>query len=195
MSAMPDNSYRSVLVCTQADGTALASSTTTTSLLPASAKTKIWPLFCRNAEKILKVTAHGRISTVVTTPGTLTLAVRFTDSAATAVDVFSSGAMTLNTTAQTNTPWILEAYMHVRALGSAATLFGWGRWTSHAVIGSAAIGTGGASTQLLPYNAAPAVGTAFNATLENQVDLMGTWTVNSASNSITCHSFILESVN
>lgn len=192
---MPDSSYRSVLVCNQADGTALASSTTPTSLLPASAKTKLWPLYCRNTEKILKVTAHGRISTVVTTPGTLTLAVRFIDSAATSVDVFTSGAMTLNVTAQTNTPWILEAYLHVRSLGSAATIFGWGRWTSHAVIGSSAIGTAGAGTQMLPYNAAPAVGTAFNATLENQVDLFGTWSVNNASNSITCHSFIVESVN
>jgi hypothetical protein len=174
---MPDSSYRSVLVCNQADGTALASSTTPTSLLPASAKTKLWPLYCRNTEKILKVTAHGRISTVVTTPGTLTLAVRFIDSAATSVDVFTSGAMTLNIVAQTNTPWIMEAYLHVRSLGSAATTFGWGRWTSHAVIGSSAIGTAGAGTQMLPYNAAPAVGTAFNATLENQIDLFGTWSV------------------
>lgn len=192
---MPDNSYRSVFACTQADGSALASSTTATSLLPSSAKMKLWAGYCRNAEKILKVTAHGRISTVVTTPGTLTLDVRFIDSAATTVSVFSSGAMTLNTTAQTNTPWILEAYMHVRALGSTATLFGWGRWTSHAVIGSPAIGVGPAGSQLLPYNAAPAVGTAFNATLENQVDVFGTWSVNSASNSITLHSFILESLN
>jgi hypothetical protein len=192
---MPDNSWRSVLVCTQADGSALTNTTTATSLLPSSAKHKIWPLYCKNAEKVLKITAHGRISTVVTTPGTLTLDVRFIDSAATTVSVFTSGAMTLNTTAQTNTPWILEAYMHVRALGSTATLFGWGRWTSHAVIGSSAIGTAGAGTQMLPYNAAPAVGTAFNATLENQIDLFGTWSIANASNSITLHNFIVESMN
>jgi len=192
---MPDNSYESVLISTQADGSALASSTAATSLLPTSAKTKIWPLFCRNPEKILRITAHGRISTLVTTPGTLTLELRFIDSAATTVSVFSSGAMTLNTTAQTNTPWILTVYAHVRALGSTATLFGYGTWTSHAVIGSSAIGTAGAGTQMLPYNAAPAVGTAFNATLENQIDLFGTWSVNSASNSITLHNFIVESLN
>lgn len=192
---MPDNSYESVLVATQADGSALSSSTTPTSLLPASAKTKIWPLFCRTPEKILRFTAHGRISTLVTTPGTLTIALRFIDSAATSVDVFSSGAMTLNTTAQTNTPWIMQGHLIVRAVGSSATLFGFGTFTSHAVIGSSAIGTAGAQTQMLPYNAAPAVGTAFNATLENQIDLFATWSVNSASNSITLHNFYVESLN
>jgi hypothetical protein len=192
---MPDNSYESVLVCTQADGSALTNSTTPTSLLPASAKTKIWPLYCRSPEKILRITAHGRISTVVTTPGTLTLALRFIDSAANSVDVVSSGAMTLNTTAQTTTPWILELWAHVRALGSTGTLFGYGRFQSHAVIGSSAIGTAGAGTQMLPYNSAPAVGTAFNATLENQIDLFATWSVANASNSITLHNFIVESLN
>jgi hypothetical protein len=192
---MPDNSYRSVLVSNQADGSALSNTTTATSLLPSGAKTKIWPLFCRNTEKILKITAHGRISTVVTTPGTLTLDLRFIDSAATTVSVFTSGAMTLNTTAQTNTPWILEVYAHVRSLGSTATLFGYGTWRSHAVIGSSAIGTAGAGTQMLPYNTAPAVGTAFNATLENQIDLFATWSVANASNSITLHNFLVESLN
>lgn len=192
---MSNNSYESVLISTQTDGSALTNTTTPTSLLPTSALTKIWPLFCRNPEIVLKMTAHGRISTVVTTPGTFTFDLKFTDSAATAVNVFTSGAMTLNTTAQTNTPWILEAYLHVRALGSTATLFGWGRFQSHAVIGSAAIGTGGAGVQMLPYNSAPAAGTAFNATLENKIDLFGTWSVASASNSITLHNFILESMN
>ena len=190
-----DNSYESVLISTQGDGSALTNSTTPTSLLPAAAKTKIWPLFCRNPEKILKITAHGRISTVVTTPGTLTIAARFIDSAATSVDVVSSGAMTLNTVAQTNTPWILELWAHVRALGSTATLFGYGRFQSHAVIGSAAIGTGGAGTQMLPYNAAPAVGTAFNALLENQIDLFATWSIANAANSITLHNFMVDSLN
>lgn len=192
---MPDNSYESVLITTQGDGSALSNSTSPTSLLPSGAKTKIWPSFFRTPEKAMRFTAHGRISTVVTTPGTLTLALRFIDSAATSVDVFTSGAMTLNTTAQTNTPWILQATLVCRAIGSSSTLFGFGTWTSHAVIGSSAIGTAGGGTQLLPYNTSPAVGTAFNGTLENQVDLFATWSVANASNSITLHSFLLESLN
>ena len=192
---MANNSYESVLISTQTDGSALTNTTTPTSLLPTSALTKLWPLFCRSPEIVLKLTAHGRISTVVTTPGTFTFDLKFTDSAAMAVNVFTSGAMTLNVNAQTNTPWILEAWLHVRAVGSTATLFGYGRFQSHAVIGSSAIGTAGAGTQMLPYNTAPAAGTAFKAQLENQVDLYGTWSVANASNSITLHNFLLESLN
>lgn len=192
---MPNNSYESVFGYNQADGSALASSTTPTSLLPAAAKYKLWANYFENLGKTIRITAHGRISTVVTTPGTLTLQVRLTDSAATTVSVFDSGAMTLNVTAQTNTPWILEATLVCRSVGSAGTLFGFGKWTSHAVIGSPAIGAGPAGCQILPYNAAPAVGTAFDMTLENRVDLFATWSVNSASNSITLHNFLIESMN
>ena len=192
---MPDNSYESVLITTQGDGTALSASTTRTSILPAAAKTKIWPQFFRTPEKAMRLEVHGRISTVVTAPGTLTLQLCLTDSAATAVNAFDSGAMTLNVVAQTNVHWVLKATLICRTVGSAATLFGFGTFTSHAVIGSSAIGTAGAQTQMLPYNAAPAVGTAFNATLENQVDLFATWSVNNAANSIQVHNFILESLN
>src|SRR5678809_468091 len=192
---MPKNTFESLYAYNQGDGSALASSTTPTSLLPAAAKYKLWPNYFEDLGKTLRITAHGRISTVVTTPGTLTLQVRFIDSAATTVSVFDSGAMTLNTTAQTNMHWMMEAYLVCRSVGSAGTLFGFGKWTSHAVIGSAAPTAGTAGTHLLPYNAAPAVGTAFDITLENRVDLFATWSINNASNSITLHNWLIESMN
>jgi hypothetical protein len=192
---MPSNSYESVLITAQGDGAALASSTTATSLLPASAKTKIWPNFFGSTEKMIRIWAHGRISTLVTTPGTLTLDVRFIDSAATTVVVMNGGAMTLNIVAKTNVTWWLEIIASCRLIGSSATLFGTGKWTSEAVIGAAAPTAGGAPCHLLPYNTAPAVGTAFDATLEQRIDLFGTWSVNSGSNSITLHQFMVESLN
>jgi hypothetical protein len=103
--------------------------------------------------------------------------------------------MTLNIVAKTNVPWILEMWAHCRLIGAAATLFPFGRFTSEAVIGAAAPAAGGATSHMLTYNTAPAVGTAFDATLEQRVDLFGTWSVNSGSNSITVHSFLLESLS
>ena len=190
-----NNSYESVIAYNQGDGAALTNTTTPTSLLPAAAKFKLWPNYFESLGKTIKLTAHGRISTVVTTPGTLTLQARFTDSAAATVSVFDSGAMTLNATAQTNVPWILEVIMMCRSVGSAGTLFGFGTWRSHAVIGSAAPTVGTAGTHMLPYNTAPAAGTAFDMTLENRMDLFATWSVANASNSITLHSFLIESMN
>ena len=189
------NSYEAVFAYNQGDGAALSGSTTPTSLLPAAAKYKLWANYFENLGKTIKLTAHGRISTVATTPGTLTLQARFTDSTPTTVSVFDSGAMTLNVNAQTNVHWMLEVYMICRSVGSAATLFGFGRFQSHAVIGSPAPTAGGAGAHMLPYNTAPAVGTAFDATLENRVDLFATWSVNSGSNSITLHNYLLESMN
>jgi hypothetical protein len=190
---MSSQSWRETYIVATGDGTALASSTTATSLLPAATKFTLPSAFFQAVDgKTLRVRATGRISTVVTTPGTLTLAVRFGS-----VDVFSSGAMTLNTTAQTNVNWIFDAYLPIRTVGAStsAALFGQGEFRSHAVIGSAAPTAGGAGVHLLPYNAAPAVGTGFDSTAAQTVDLYATWSVSNASNSITLHSYLLESVN
>lgn len=183
------NNFYAPLITSQGDGSALASSTTPTSLLPAQAKITLPHNFFSYIGQKIRVHAWGRVSTLVTTPGTLTLQFRLGAS----TSVFDGGAMTLNTTAQTNTPWILDIDMILRVVGSSAQFFGVGRWMSHAVIGSSAIGTAGAGTQMLPYNAAPALGTAFDATTTQIADLYATWSVSSASNSIQCHGYELSS--
>lgn len=168
------------------DGSALSNSTTATSLLPASRKTAAVPLgWFDRIGKILAFEFSGRISTVVTTPGTLTLALRFGST-----DIFSSGAMTLNTTAQTNVHWTLRGELVCRAIGSgtSTTFMPKGcKFESHAVIGSPAPTAGGAGVHLLPYNSAPAVGTGIDNGVAQLIDLFATWSVSNASNSITLH--------
>lgn len=183
--------YIATLLNSIGDGAALTNSTTATSLLPVIAKPTL-PANYLFAGKMFRVRATGRISTVVTTPGTLTIDFRLGS-----VNVFSSGAMALNIVAQTNTPWIYDAIMTVRAVGATTTanILGQGLWTSHAVIGASAIGTTGAASQIMPYNTAPAVGTGFDSTAAQLVDLFGTWSVANAANSITCHQFIVEDLN
>jgi hypothetical protein len=155
--------YIATLLNSIGDGSALTNSTTATSLLPVIAKPTL-PANYLFAGKMFRVRATGRISTVVTTPGTLTLDFRLGS-----VNVVSSGAMTLNIVAQTNTPWIYDMLCTVRAVGATTTanILGQGLWTSHAVIGASAIGTAGAASQIIPYNTAPAVGTGFDSTIEN----------------------------
>ncbi len=183
--------YIATLLNSIGDGAALTNTTTATSLLPVIAKPTL-PANYLFAGKMFRVRATGRISTVVTTPGTLTIDFRLGS-----VNVFSSGAMALNIVAQTNTPWIYDAIMTVRAVGATTTanILGQGLWTSHAVIGASAIGTAGAASQIMPYNTAPAVGTGFDSTAAQLVDLFGTWSVANAANSITCHQFIVEDLN
>lgn len=175
------------------DGTALTNSTTATSLLPAANKFTLPSAFFQYADgTTLRFRATGRISTVVTTPGTLTLDIRFGS-----VVVFNGGAMTLNTTAQTNVNWVFEADLVIRAVGAStsANVIGQGFFMSHAVIGSPAPTAGGCGTHLLPYNAAPAVGTGFDSTASQTIDFFGTWSVANASNSITLHTASIASIN
>lgn len=188
---MSMQTWQEALIAAQADGTALTNSTTATSITPASGLVTL-PAQYFQIGRALRLRATGRISTVVTTPGTLTLQLRFG-----AINAFDGGAMTLNTVAQTNTPWILDVLMTCRAIGSgtAANLFGQGTFMSHAVIGSAAIGTGGAGIQMLPYNAAPAVGGGFDSTAAQTPTLFATWSVANATNSIQVHQMVLESLN
>ncbi len=189
---MPGVSWLQTLNNSPIDGTALATSTVATSLLPAIAKPTLPANYFTSAGKLFKLRASGRISTVVTTPGTLTLDMRFGS-----VVVFNGGAMTLNIVAKTNVGWVLDVDITVRAVGATTTanVIGQGLWTSEAVIGAPLPTVGGATSHVLPYNTAPVVGTGFDSTAAFVVDLFGTWSVSNAANSITCHQFALIDMN
>jgi hypothetical protein len=181
-----DRGFRNRILEVIEDGSALANSTTPTNLLPASALEAAFGIGYWERGKVLAFDFSGRISTVVTTPGTLALALRLGT-----VDVFASGAMTLNTTAQTNVHWRLSGELVCRAAGSgsATTFMPKGcRFESHAVIGSPAPTAGGAGAHMLPYNAAPAVGSGLDFTGDQKLTLMATWSVANASNSIQLHA-------
>lgn len=188
---MAYNSWNQTLITSQVDGAALASSTSPTSILPGAAKFTI-PANALSIGSKLILRASGRISTVVTTPGNLTLDIRFGS-----VVVWNGGASALNVTAQTNATWDLEVNMIVRAIGASTTanLIGVGKWTSRASLNAPAVGTTtGVGVVLLP-DTAPAVGTGFDSTAAQQVDLFATFSVSNAANSILCHTAELVSCN
>lgn len=180
--------WQETLITAQVDGTALASSVTATSILPAAAKFTLPANYFGYIGKVLRLTAQGRISTTSSSP-TITFDVRLG-----AVIVFNGAAVaTVAAGAQTNKTWQLEALLTCRAIGAStsANLMGIGKLTSSAVVGSSG---GNANTALLP-DSAPAVGTGFDSTVSNVVDLFATWSASSASNSVQLHSFALESLN
>lgn len=171
-----------VLAASQTDGTAVASTTTRTSLTPTSARfttktTGFWVV-----GKRLRLTASGRVSTF--TSGTLTLSFGVGST-----DAWASQALTM-VASQTNQTWRLDLDMTVRAVGAGGTatanLIGVGRIHAGAAIS--------ASTTMLPATA-PAVGTSFDPGLASVLDLFATWSVSNAANSITCHAYVLEALN
>jgi hypothetical protein len=181
--------WQETLITAQIDGTALANTTTATSLLPAAAKATLPSNYFSAIGKTLRVKASGRVSTLVTTPGTLTLDMRFG-----ATVVANGGAMNLNTAAQTNATWLFEMTATCRAIGTSANLMWTAQWASRAIIGSAVVASGGVTVTPLP-DTAPAVGSNFDSTVTQQVDFFGKWSTGDPANSIQLHTYTLESLN
>ena len=179
--------YRSLLVEAQIDGTALGTSTTETSIIPAVSKIILPSGYINRIGKTFELTAAGRISNIVTSPGTLTF--RFKLGPTANIAVATSRAMTLNTTAKTNVGWWLRISMTVRAIGSSTTanIMTGGTFESESVVGAAA---GVANTAT--WADAPAVGTGFDSSVANQIDLTAQWSVSNAGNTIQVHQFSLE---
>jgi hypothetical protein len=178
-------SWGETLVSAQVDGTALTNSVTRASIIPPAAIYTL-PANFFSIGKVLRVNFWGRMSNVVTTPGTLTLEVFFG-----ATSVFSGGAIALNTTAKTNVTCRGIIMLTCRAIGASANLMGTGDFTSESVVSSAA---NTANDAMMPATA-PAVGSNFDSTASQAVDLRATFSVSTATTSIQLHQYALEALN
>ncbi len=176
--------YRKVLITAQGDGTALTAAAAAT-CLPAQALRTLAANTFDTVGQVARVRASGRISCVVTTPGTARFDLRFGGTV-----IFDSLAINLNVVAKVSVHWVLDVWLTLRAVGAAANFLGQGTWTSEAVIGSPLPTVGGSGTVLVPYNTAPVVGGNFASTAAQQVDLFFTQTV--ATGSLTLHQFELD---
>lgn len=181
---MSNQAWVEPFIFTAEDGSALSNTTTATSILPASRKFTLPSYFFDTIGKSLKIRASGRISTAASTPGTLTLDVRFGS-----VIVFNGGASGTLATSATNLTWVFEAILTCRAIGAStsANMIGTGILTSAALSATTPV-------MLLPTSA-PAAGTGFDSTAAQTIDFFATWSAASASNSITCHQFSVLALN
>lgn len=140
---------------------------------------------------IIRIQAQGRISNVVTTPGTARLDVRLGGTV-----VFDTGALTLNAVVKTTLPWWFDCQLICRTVGSgtSATLFGFGEFHSESVVASALASAGGSGSLLSAAAAgpetAPAVGGGFDSTADKTLDMFFTQTVGTGS--FTLHNYLAE---
>ena len=119
-------------------------------------------------------------------PGTVTFKFKLGPTANIAVS--TSSAIT-HIASKTNVGWFLDVLFTVRSVGSgtAATIFGQGSFESESVIGSAVPTLGGPQSSLW-QQATPVVGTGFDTSVANQLDLTAIWTT-STTNTLVTHSF------
>lgn len=184
--------YWAPLAIGTADGPTLTAAAAAT-CIPVTAKFTFPPnsLVVGSA---LRITANGRISCVVTTPGTARFDLRLGNNI-----MFDTGAMNLNIVAKTTLPWWLDIVGSIRQTGVAGTasFFGISKFTSEALINQAVATTGPAPGNAMSgsssgITSAPSAVTAnFDTTVSNAFDMFFTQTV--ATGSFTVHNFILES--
>lgn len=174
-----------------ADGPTLTAAAAA-SCIPVTAKYTFAPNVLQPGAT-LRVTANGRISCAVTTPGTARFDIRLGGQIC-----FDSGAMSLNVVAKTTLPWWLDILGSLRAGGAAGTasFFGISKFSSEALINQAVATTGPAPGNAMSgsssgIDSAPAaVSTSFDTTVSNTFDVFFTQTV--ATGSFTVHNFLAE---
>ena len=175
-----------VIASAYTDGPTLTAAATA-SLLPTYVPTTL-PAGYWQIGRQWRITASGRISCIVSTPGTARFDLRMA-----AVTAWDSLAIPLNIVAKVNVPWWLEVLLTCRSVGSStsATLMGIGYWLSEAGLLVPLPATGpGPGGNTLPYNTAPVVGTGFDSTAALAIDFR--WTQTAATGSITMHQFLIE---
>lgn len=180
---MSSNSWGQTLISAQVAGTAVTAAARTTALPPA-ARFSFPPNQLKVGDKF-NIKASGIISCVVTTPGTARFDVAFGSSV-----VFDSGAINLNIVAKVNVPWWLDIELTVRSIGAStsATIIGQGLWVSEAGIAAPLPAVGGNASFNIPVSTI-AVGTGFDSTASNFIDLFFTQTA--ATGSMTLQQYDL----
>lgn len=175
----------------QAQGPSLTASAVRTTIMPTAAKQTLPTQFFDRPGKMIKFFVHGRLSNIITTPGTLTLDLTFA-----AVQVWNSGAVQLSAVAHTTLPFWLEVIMTCRSIGAgvAATVMAAGRMTSQAIVPAIGVVDAGSHNALMVPNVTPVVSTGFDSTILNAVDLFATFSLNNA-NAIAVEQFAIEEMN
>ncbi len=182
---MPMQTWRQTMYTTIADGTAVT----------AAAETILVPDYTLQAGflypgALLKYTLFGRISTVITTPGTWTWRLRWGGVAGTSI--LATAAITPDVTAaSTNVAWCFSGYVQCRSVGTAGTVMCWGQmWMNDLEDASSTTLAAQIGGFVFPDAAAT---TAIDTTTAKA--LSATITPSVATGSITCHHALLESLS
>lgn len=142
--------------------------------------------------RAIHIQMSGRISCVVTTPGTARLDVCL--GAAGTTIVFDTLALNLNVVAKVTVPWVFDCLLTCRAVGNGVltTFFPRAFFASEAVVGAPLPTVGGNGFLNVPVGT-PAVGAGMDNTAASALDVF--FTQNVATGSFTVHEYRVDVVN
>lgn len=171
------------------NGTLFNTFTTAQSITPAGWAYPINPGFWR-VGKAIRITLLGGISTVVTTPGTITWSLQIGGVAA-----LSSGAFNTTITSNVLVPFRTICEATCISVGASTSCTLWGNWTmeSLAINIAASAANAGINTLLGPNP--PAVGTGFASTASTTIDVFLAQSISGATTGIQVRQAFLEVLN
>lgn len=182
--------YESPLAIDVADGTAVSATTSETIICPdftfSASDNRLYQGAAFN------IRCRFDVSNVVTTPGTLTLRIRWGGVAGTVVA--STGAITLSSTARATYAGRLDADLVFRSVGSAGSVFCMG----DVILNDVPAGTDSAPQGVYTMGSAganvPAAVAAIDTTTAKALSVTAQFSVNTADTQLTNHIRILRSL-
>jgi len=186
---MGANNWVETLDSITSDGTQISNSTSETIICPDFSI----PAYYMQPGRTLRIFATGVMSNVVTTPGTLTMRVRWGGVGGTLL--CATAAQGLDTTARTNSAWLLEAWIVCRTAGATGTFMNGGIFMGN-VLSSTASNLlpalmGSAGAPLASANAAVTVDT----TTAKLLSVTAQFSVSTNPTNLTCQQGIIKVIN
>lgn len=177
--------WNETLTWAVANGAAIANTTTETILFP---NVTIPANFLQDG-RVLRLTAQGKLSNIVTSPGNLAFALRWGGVAGTILA--QTSAFNLNTTAQTDVMFRITIEIVVRANGSSGSLLAMGLadLAFKSVIQPEFMGSAGGSSGNTP------AAVTVDLTADTALALTAKFSVANSGNSITGMNYLLEALN
>ena len=184
--------FQETLVAQSIAGTAFNTFTTAKSVIPPICLFQLPPNYLY-VGKVFRVKVKGSISNIVTTPGTITFQINMG-----AIAAWSSGALQLNATAHTTLPFDMMVLVTVRAIGNATSANVIGIGTISGMMFTNTAGQvdslNGVPTLMVPMTA-PAVGTGFDSTIAQTLDLFAGFSISNIGNQVQIQEYIVEALN
>lgn len=185
--------YPQCLKTQQAAGTLFATFTTAKSVINPQALLVI-PAGLLQIGDQLRISVAGAISNIVTTPGTINFQVKFGPTAN--IVAFDTGAVQLNATAHTTLPFWLDILLSLRSIGPGATaaqFMGQAMFTGRMLTLTAGQTDDAQGMQsILAPAIAPALGTAWDSTVANILDLWAGFSISNAGNGVQIQQYMVE---
>jgi len=150
------------------------------------------PAYYMAPGRVLRITAYGLVSNVVTTPGTLAFWVRW--GGVSGAILCASNAIAMDTTARTSYPWMLQALVTCRTAGTGGTMnsFGW-VMTPDTLSSTAANLLSNMMTSAVSPGANADVTT--DTTIAKLLSVTAKFSVSTSPTNLTCQQRIIEVLN